>query len=168
MTEEERYDEAELRDAGALAEALERAPELHAPASSASDALDAAELIAASQLTELSEARAEAVLRSVQERIEARRSRRRRRFALGLAAVASTLSAAAAVLLLMRPTDSPALQAPVAVSTALRAPEGGQEVVLAQRAWLGDPSPANRAALRGRLAQYRTAYVAELDRRLAP
>ena len=63
MTDEDRYDDSELREAEALAEALERAPEQRAiDPTSAADAIDAAELIAASRLPELSLARAEEVL----------------------------------------------------------------------------------------------------------
>ena len=159
----------ELAQAQRLAEALEREPDHRVPDAGVADAVDTADLIMASRQPELTPARAESVLREVHARIEAERARRRNRRIALAAVMTSTLAAAAAVLLLVRPQDR--MTEPQAVaSVPVEEPriDARSAAVDAQRAWLADPSADNRSALTARLADYRAAHFAELDRRLAP
>jgi hypothetical protein len=161
-------EDEELAQAQRLAEALERAPDQRVPDAGVADAVDTADLIMASRLPELGPARAEAVLREVHARIDGERTRRRNRRIALAAVMTSTLAAAATVLLLLRPQDGTQEPAAVASAPPARGIDARSAAVDAQRAWLADPSADNRSALTARLADFRAAHFAELDRRLAP
>lgn len=166
----------ELRDARALAEALDRG---HAPDRDVGDALDAAELVALLRAPLLDEARAEAVLAEAERRIaEAKRRARRRVTWIGSAAGALALAAAALLTVRVRhepphavvtPVSAPA-PAPTSPTSAAPSVAGGSGDALraAQTAWLDAPSPSASVALERELAAYRSEQLAVLARRYAP
>lgn len=167
--DEAAYDDEELAQARALADALAGRPVEPRVA----DAVDAAELVALLKAPELSEPAETKVLEDVERALERARLGRRTRARLGLAAAAGTLALAAAALLVVRagrqaaPQDAwvastPAPEAPVAgaapdpAATALRA---------SQIAWLRAPTTESHAALDRALASYRAAQLDALAER---
>lgn len=167
---DERYEEAELRDARALADALDQGG-AGAADSRTLDALDAAELIALLKASVLDDARSESILAEA-ERLIAGSKRRihNRRVFMGASAV---LAVAAAALLMLRVQEAPSrtvdMQAEAPTSMAPRAPESAaMPLIAAQLAWVNAPSAATSGAVERELRAYRRAHLATLARRYAP
>ena len=173
------YGEDELRDARALAGALDHGS---MPDRAVADAIDAAELVALLKAPLLEGTRAEAILAGTERRIAAARRRARRRLTW-IGSAAGALALAAAALLMVRvqrePSRAPELhgEAPVAStpepSAAVRspaAPAAGHvgRLRAAQIAWLTEPSPDAAATLERELAAYRSEQLAMLERRYGP
>ena len=176
MTEDDAYDEAELREARALAAVLDGGDP---PAHEVRDAVDAAELVALLKAPLLEQPRKEAVLAETERRIAAAKRRTRARLTW-IGSAAGALALAAAALLMVRtqpepprsaqtraeaPAEVPAA-APAAPSTAA-AGAGGPDHALrsAQLAWLDAPSPDAATALDRELAAYRGEQLLRLERR---
>lgn len=175
MSSDESYEDDELREARALADALDGGG---APERAVGDALDAAEIVALLKAPLLDDARSEAVLAETERRIAESKRRARRRVAwVGSAAGALALAAAALLMVRVqrepsRSAEAPAV-APVATTpavepsspTALSAASGRDALHAAQRAWLDAPSADATAALERELSRYRGEQLAVLARR---
>lgn len=177
MTDDPKYDDAELAEAEALARALERG---HAPPSSVDDAVDAADVVRMLKAPLLHEDRLEATLAETTQRIAAARRRSRARlFALGAAGGALAMAAAAMLIVRGRSFEpSPHSAAPVAVSATARQPQreapqapaglaapglAREGLIQAQIAMLEAPSSEARDALEHALSNYRYERLSEIE-----
>lgn len=172
-------DEQELTEAEALARALEGAE----PSRDVEDAVDAAEVVRMLKAPLLAGDRLESVLAVTEQRVAAARRRSRTRIAAYGAAGSVVALAAAALLLMVRPSMEPAqhsaASARVPVTAAPEpqaapaatggAPDGAARLRHAQVAWLAEqtPSTAVSAELDDALRVYRDAQLAALERKHA-
>jgi hypothetical protein len=168
VSSDESSEDDELRDARALARALDGG----AAERAIGDAMDAAEIVALLKAPLLDELRSEAILAETERRIiEARRRARKRVAWIGSAAGALALAAAALLMMRVqrepsRSAETPAV-APVA-TTPLSAAGGSDILRSAQLEWLDAPSADAAVRLERALASYRGEQLAVLARRYRP
>jgi hypothetical protein len=190
MTDDDRYEDQELAEARALAAVLERSSPGFSSLDAAlrdpdgltpqiNDALDAADMVAASRLPGLAEGGIDRVFQVLQSRIESGRKRARRK--LVMLATGGSLAAVAVLMLTVwspvarrarapsQSTAEPATAMPKTAGGAARAEleSARAELDAAQLAWLNDPRPEVAATLERHLEKYRAAHLEALHRRYA-
>ena len=161
------YDEQELAQARSLAAALDPSQRVQ---DDVRDALDAAELIRATRRGGLSDARSTLTFQRVEQRVQASRRRRIRRWI----ASGGVLTAAAGVVLVfaipaareLAPAATKSVPEVAATSGSVdRFEQVSAAVRAAQRAWLDDPTPATHATLEKHLRRLRNAQLEALQSR---